>query len=52
MADKKAPKEKEKHVTLLESDHEKLRELAKLTKRTMRNTVVVLVNDALKKLGA
>ena len=42
---------KEKHVTLLEVDHDKLRELAKITKRSMRQTVVVLVDDAFKKIA-
>ncbi len=51
MSKRKLPKEKEKHVTLLETDHDKLRKLAKLQKRTMRNTVVVLVDEALKKMG-
>jgi len=51
MSKRKQPKEKEKHVTLLEHDHDRLRALAELTKRSMRNTVVMLVDEALKKVG-
>ncbi len=39
---------KECHVTMLKPDHDKLRELATLQKRTMRNTVTLLVEKALK----
>jgi len=42
-------KSHERHVTLLLPDHDNLRELAKLQKRSMRQCVAKLVEDALKK---
>ncbi len=41
--------QKDKHVTLLAEDHKKLKELADLQKRSMRNTVAILIDEALKK---
>ena len=40
---------KECHVTLLEEQHNQLRELAKLQGRSMRNTVAFLVKKELAK---
>ena len=51
MAKKTTTKTTEKHVTLLTADHDKLRKLATLQKRSMRNTVTILVDEALKKLA-
>jgi len=45
-------KEVERHVTLLEYQHDMLRALAKMERRSMRNTVAILVEEAMKKLKA
>ena len=40
----------DKHVTLLAEDHAKLKQLADLQKRSMRNTVAILIDNELKRL--
>ncbi len=51
MSKRKPPKEKECHLTMLERDYERLRTLAESQRRSMRNTVVMLLDEALKKVG-
>ena len=45
-------KSHERHVTLLLPDHDNLRELAKLQKRSMRQCVAKLVEDELKRVSS